>query len=123
MKNLIFAIVAILTVNFATAQTATEIDAAKEVVMSRLDQYNAHQKAVYVNGMEGINKVEATVAKQKLNYQKYSFVFNGEINDDNVIGGALNSYTQSTAKPFVYYAIVKQDGVTTVWVVAGHNGF
>lgn len=126
MKNVILSIVAILTINFATAQTANQaqIEAAGKIVMSRIDNFDAAQTATYVNtGMTGLNQIEETLDKQKLNYRKYSFVFYGEIKEDNIVGGAMNSYTQSKSKPFVYYTIVRENGNLVVWVLAGHNGF
>lgn len=121
MKKLIITAIAVFTVLIATAQTSADKQKAVELVKARAEAFNNGVDPIFV---KNINDVEKKIDAQGLNYRIYSFVVFGEIADQNVHGGSMNSYSRNSSKPFLYYSIVDEgDGHRTIWVIAGHNGW
>jgi hypothetical protein len=123
MKKIIFFSISILIISFVKAQTPAEIKIAENFIISRADAYIKKAIPVFVNNLAALEKVERNLDAKKISYRKYSFVFIGEINDKNCVGGAMHSYTQNNRKPILYYTILKENEKTEIWVISGHNGF
>jgi hypothetical protein len=123
MKKLIIFAIATLTLGFANAQTPAEKQVAANFITSRADAYVKNVTPVFVKDFAALNRVEKELDAGKISYRKYSFVFFGEINDANCVGGGMNSYTQDRRKPVLYYTMIKENGNTVIWVISGHNGF
>jgi hypothetical protein len=120
MKKLIIITIAIFSTLIATAQTAEDKQKAIDLIKARTESFNQSATPIYV---KNILDVEKQIDKQNLNYRFYSFVVFGEIEDKNVHGGSMNSYSNSISKPFIYYSIEKENGRTVIWVISGHNGW
>ena len=123
MKKLIILAIATLGLSVANAQTPAEKQAAADFIISRADAYVKNVTPVFVKDFAALNRVEKDLDAGKVSYCKYSFVFFGEINDANCVGGGMNSYTQDRKKPVLYYTMIKENGRTVIWVISGHNGF
>jgi hypothetical protein len=123
MKKLIILAIATLGLSFANAQTPAEKQVAADFVTSRADTYVKNVKPVFVNNEAELAKIENGLDKQKVSYRKYSFIFIGEVNDANCVGGEMNSYTQDNRKPVLYYTMIKEQGRNVILVISGHNGF
>ena len=123
MKKLIIFTIAILSLSFANAQTPAEKRVAADFITSRADAYVKNVTPVFVSNENELTKIENSLDTQKVSYRKYSFIFIGEVNDANCVGGAMNSYTQDVKKQVLYYTIIKENGRTVIWVISGHNGF
>jgi hypothetical protein len=121
MKKLILFAIAVLTISLATAQTQTDKATAAAFVTSRANAYVRDLAPVFVKDLTELDQLESRLDSGKYNYQKYSFVFFGEISAANLVGGVLNSYTQDRKKPVLYYTLVKEGGQTIIWVLSGHN--
>jgi hypothetical protein len=121
MKKLIV-VLFIFKITLISAQNEDEKKVASSFIIERADIYVKKVKPIFIVNENELKKIEEKLDKNKISYRKYSFVFLGEIKEDNFTGGAMNSYTQDVRKPLLYYTIVKENYKTIIWVLSGHRG-
>lgn len=120
MKNLILTLIAIVTVTFANAQTATEKKIASDFILTRTESFNKGIAPVYVSNIDSLEK---TIDKKNVNYRVATFVFFGQVNDANCAGGSMNSYSKGRSQSFIYYTIKNEGDRTVISVISGHDGW
>ena len=120
MKKLIFTLLAIVSLNFVSAQTPAQKTAASDFIKSRSESFNTNITPVFVSN---IDSVERAVEKADLSYRRVDHIFLGEIKESNSAGGSMKSFTDDKSKPFIYYTIKQKGGQTVVVVISGHNGW
>lgn len=120
MKKLFLALLAIVSLNFASAQTPAQKQTAIDFIKSRSESFNTNITPVFVSN---IDSVERAVEKANLSYRRVDHIFLGEIKESNSAGGGMKSYTDDKSKPFIYYTIKQNGSQTVVIVISGHNGW
>jgi len=100
---------------------------AQTISLNEVNNFILGHTLTYNNSLEPINcgnldSLVICLKKSKISYAKVSYIFMGNIiNDENMLGVGADAFMFDKHKPFIYYRIIKGDFGLTIEAIEGHN--
>ena len=117
-KKQLFIIIALFGFMNANAQTSP-LSEVEDFIMGHTLTYNKDIKAI---NCDNLDSLVDCLKKSKISYAKVSYIFMGNIiNDENMEGVVADAFMFDKHQPFIYYRIIKGDFGLTIEAIEGHN--
>jgi len=100
---------------------------SQTISLTKVNNFIIDHTLAYNKGLEPINcgnldSLVICLKKSKISYSKVSYIFMGNIiNDENILGGGADAFMFDKHQPFIYYRIIKGDFGLTIEAIEGHN--
>ena len=119
MKNLIgiFAILILFSTN-----TFSQSSAAESYILEYNHDLNKTSAPVFVNDLSSLNTTKEAFDNKGVNNTTVTYVFVGDtVNASKRISFSIDATAGGSEKPFIYYSLNTEDGLTTLTMLCGNS--